>query len=595
MKKIFNKKSFGFLFVYAITEMLLAKSAVNGNAGIRQYRFLVEFKDKVGTSYSILRPAEFLTPRAIQRRKKAGIAVDMQDIPVVSANLNSLTSAGAELLLSSRWLNAAMIQTTDSTLAVRISSFTTVRNVMFLGIMQKKRGAAALNPDAFDDHSLETFSVDEEQSMERILVRNKQNDVSYNNGYGDGWDQIRQLNGHTLHAAGFKGRGVLVAVLDAGFYRVNQMQVFDSLFKRRGVMATKDFAERDNSVYNDDDHGTQVLSCMAANMPGTFVGTAPDADYLLLRTEEAGGENLWEEVNWVAGAEFADSMGADIINSSLGYTTFDYPGLSHKYKDLDGETTIITKAANIAWSRGMLVVNSAGNEGDGPWQYIGAPADATGVIAVGAVDKTGKPAFFSSIGPTADGRNKPDLCAMGKSATVASTTGYIRKTNGTSFSSPVLAGMIACAVQRFSDRSPAEVRRWVTLSSSGFTDKNDKTGKGIPDFRQFVAIAEAAIQKNNAGAINSTPLSWMPADTVKGSFALKTLVKPKHVWLYSLVSEKGKIVSSGNLFLYDQIIHGTMIEPGKTGFYTLLVYDGKEKVMEKRFYFEAIEDEYDLH
>lgn len=554
----------------------------------KKFRFFVEFRDKSTSAFSILRPNEFLSEKAILRRKKAGIPIDMADLPVTKSNLTALIAAGAEILNTSKWLNAVLIQTSDSSVAAKLATYTTVKSVTYLGVLQKKRGAIALNPEAFDDHG-----VEESMAEERILVKNRNNGTKSTSIYGDGWDQIRQLNGHKLHSAGFRGKGVLVAVLDAGFYRANQMQIFDSLFRRGGVVATRDFTNNDALVYDDDDHGTQVLSCMAANLPNVFIGTAPDADFLLLRTEEANAENLWEEATWATAAEYADSMGADIINSSLGYTLFDQAGTSHNYKDLDGETTIITRAANMAWSRGILVINSAGNEGDGPWQYIGAPADAAGVIAVGAVDRNGKRAMFSSIGPTADGRCKPDLCAMGKSATVASPSGYIRKINGTSFSSPVLAGMFACAVQRFPGFTPVEIRKLVSLAASGFTDANDKTGKGIPDFQQFIQIGEAK------SAVNSSTgpafIAWVPADTTSTAFAVKTIKQPKIGWFYTLTTEKGKIMSSGKLFYHEQLVYGTVIEPVKTGSYTLTIYDGKEKSTEKQFYFVAksSDDEYE--
>jgi hypothetical protein len=225
-----------------------------------------------------------------------------------------------------------------------------------------------------------------------------------------------------------------------------------------------------------------VLSCMAAKVPGVMVGTAPGASYWLLRTEDANSEYLIEEHNWASGAEFADSAGADLINSSLGYTTFDDKSTNHKYADLDGKTAPATKAAAIAAKKGLIICNAAGNEGDGDWRYIGAPADAEGILTVGGVDPEGIAAAFSSLGPASDGRLKPNVAAQATETIVASVSGNFYPSQGTSFASPILCGMVACLLQANPGRLPADVIKAIELSGNKYHNPDSVLGYGIPDF-----------------------------------------------------------------------------------------------------------------
>ena len=227
------------------------------------------------------------------------------------------------------------------------------------------------------------------------------------------------LNGDALHDMGYDGAGKIIAILDAGFLNANNLDAFDSLWNNGQILGTRDFVSPQNpNIFGSHYHGTMVLSTMGANWPGQMVGTAPKADYWLIRTEDGDSECLIEELNWVSGAEFADSLGADVINSSLGYTTFDDPTLDHSYEDMDGNTTPVTIGADMAVSKGMIVVNSAGNSGGSFWQYIGAPADGDSVFSIGAVDGLGNYAYFSSTGPTYDGRMKPNVVAQGQGSTI---------------------------------------------------------------------------------------------------------------------------------------------------------------------------------
>jgi hypothetical protein len=291
------------------------------------------------------------------------------------------------------------------------------------------------------------------------------------------------IGGIELHDQGYMGQGMVIAVLDGGFSSVDQMAAFDSLFMNDRILGVWDFVSRTSNVYQGSAHGTAVLSTMGGNLPGELVGTAPEAGYYLLRTEDTGSEYLIEEFNWASGAEYADSVGADVINSSLSYKTFDDPDQDHSYDDMDGNTAPCTIAADRAMSRGMIVVNSAGNSGNDPvWPYIGAPADGDSVFTIGAVNPDGEYVSFSSIGPTADGRLKPNFVAQGSQAVVASISGGVTTSSGTSFSSPISAGMTACLLQFNPSMTNMEVLDAIQMSGSQANDPDEYMGYGIPNF-----------------------------------------------------------------------------------------------------------------
>lgn len=300
--------------------------------------------------------------------------------------------------------------------------------------------------------------------------------------YGNSYNQFSMVGIDLMHADGFRGEGMLIALLDAGFPGVDQLPVFDYLRQRQGIIGTFDFVAGGKNVYGSDLHGTTTLSLLAAYLPGQLIGGAYKADYLLLRTEDVSSEKKIEEVNWALAAEYADSAGADIISSSLGYNTFDDPSTNYGYKDLDGQTAIITKAAEKAAAAGMLVVNSAGNDGSDEWKYIFAPADGDSVLSVGAVDGLSKYASFSSVGPTYDGRVKPDVAAQGDKVYVAWTDGTIRTDNGTSFSCPIVAGLAAGIWQANPSLSNMQLMDVLKRSASQYEKPDNLLGYGIPSY-----------------------------------------------------------------------------------------------------------------
>jgi len=439
-------------------------------------RYQVKFTDKNNSPYSISNPSAFLSSRAIERRFNYSILITEQDLPVNPSYVQGITNTGAVLLNSSKWFNSVTIRTTDSTVLTAIQNLPYVASVTPVAQVATNSGGSS------------KFNNTYSESSKRLSVTST---TTYD--YGQSFNQINMIGGVALHDAGYKGADMVIAVLDAGFYNVNVLPAFDSIRNNNQILGTWDFVENNSSVYEDHSHGMSVLSTMAGNVPGQLVGTAPKASYWLLRTEDAATEYVIEELNWAAGAEFADSVGADVINSSLGYTTFDDASQNHTYSDMNGNTTIVTKAADIAASKGILVVNSAGNSGGSSWQYIGAPADGDSVFSIGAVDANESYVSFSSTGPTVDGRIKPNVAAQGYGTIVALAGGGIAGANGTSFSGPVMAGMAASLWQANRELNNMEIIKAIQESADQYTNPDQFKGYGVPDF----SVALAAIGVND--------------------------------------------------------------------------------------------------
>ncbi len=393
---------------------------------------------------SIQNPEEFLTQKAIERRINQGISIVENDLPVNPSYIQAVANTGATLLNVSKWFNSVTVFTEDPAVIVAINALTfvsSVDNIINSTIEQEQ-------------NFIKSFFKNE--TVTELPVENTLKGISSGKSYsyGSAFNQIEMLNGIALHELGFDGAGMTIAVLDAGFTNVDILAAFDSLWINNQILGYKDFADPLNpDIFGSHSHGTNVLSTMGANLPGEMVGTAPKANFWLLRSEYAPTEFIIEELNWASAAEFADSVGVDIINSSLGYNTFNEPTYNHTYQDLDGNTAPATMAADLAASKGILVVNSAGNEGNNSWMYVNAPADGDSVFSIGAVDASGNYASFSSIGPTYDGRIRPNVVAQGQSsAIISSFSGNVVTGSGTSFSSPITAGMVACLWQAHPDK-----------------------------------------------------------------------------------------------------------------------------------------------
>jgi serine protease AprX len=328
-----------------------------------------------------------------------------------------------------------------------------------------------------------------------------------------------------MHAAGFRGEGMHIAIFDAGFPGVEQIPAFQSMIQDNRLLSTFDVVKGGTAVFDTHPHGTWVLSTMAGDQPNTYIGTAPKASYHLVRTEDTRGgtETQVEEAYWLIGAEYADSAGVDVINSSLGYTTFDLPWQDHTYAELNGSTALGTRAADYASATGMLVVNSAGNEGGGSWRFIGVPADADSVLTVGAVDSLGVRAGFSSVGPTADGRIKPELACQGSQTAIIDPNGSVSRGSGTSFSSPVLAGLAAGFWQANPTLKATQVKAFLMQSASQASTPDNLIGYGIPNFRRAYNLANpgAPLSIASAGPADRSVPELFPNPMPGASFGLR--------------------------------------------------------------------------
>lgn len=422
--------------------------------------FWVQLKDKKGTIFQISNPEAFLSQRAINRRIRQHIAIDETDLPVSPVYLDTLKKRGLEIFHTSKWLNGVTVRIADTSQIRKIAA------LPFVASVQYTRPANVLKSgkNKFDNDKLQS-EIDPAT-------------------YGTAIIQLTQLNGQYLHNKGFRGKGILVAVLDAGFWHVNQIEAFDTLRTNKHILGTRDFVDPRSDFYEQHTHGMSVLSCMGGNQPGKLLGTAPDASYYLIRTEQDPSEYLIEEDNWVAGAELADSLGADVINSSLGYSLFDDPTMNHVFSDMNGNKNRITKAANMAFRKGILVFSSAGNEGNNAWQKILSPADGEHVIAVAAVLKDGVRAAFSSVGPAFGGAIKPNVAAMGGNTYLITSGGIPGYSSGTSFASPVLAGMGACLLQANPYANVKQVKMAIEQSAHQYSKPDSLLGYGIPDFEK---------------------------------------------------------------------------------------------------------------
>ncbi len=435
-------------------------------------RYVVKLKNKTGTPFSISNPSQFLTQRSINRRLRYNIPVDETDLPLTPRYIDSIRLAGNVTILGwSKWLNEVIIFTTDAAALTKINSFDFVASSSGVGVRERKN---------------KFFEENEIENLEDLYTA-RTSSVQSVAGYYDYGIASTQINNHRtdfLHNYGFRGQGMQVCVTDDGFYNYLTLPTFDSVRNNNQILGTWDFLARDSSVNEDDSHGMKCFSTMSANMPGSFVGTSPQASFYLYRTEDVATEYLIEEHYWAAGAERADSLGVDVISVSLGYTGFDNSSQNHTYSDLTGNKTIIAQAANLAAKKGMLVVAAAGNDGDRPWHYIATPGDADSALTVGAVNSIRLVASFSGYGPNFDGQIKPDVAAAGNPAVVANSTSGVPVTgSGTSYACPVMAGTATCLWQAFPEINNLQLMQGLRQSADRYATPDDRSGYGIPDVK----------------------------------------------------------------------------------------------------------------
>ncbi len=421
-------------------------------------RYMVFFKDKNGNTYSIDRPEEFLSARALERREKQHISITITDLPVSENYVTAIDLMDSvRTYFTTKWMNGVLVEM-DENKVTAITGLPFVRDVEYVAPDSRLGGSGGARNNGIEINFFANGNGESESDAQNGLI---------------GVD--------SMHKAGYLGEGMLIAIFDSGFEKVDQSSYYAHLFNNDKITATRDFISATGNVFRYDNHGSRVMSCISAYKEGVYSGTAPQADIVLCVTEDVSTEYRIEEYNWLFAAELADSIGVDVINSSVGYSYFDDETMDYTYDDLDGRTTVITRAAKMAAATGMLVVVSQGNEGNNFWKYMNAPADADSILAVGSVTYDLVHSSFSSFGPTNDGRIKPDVSALGTRVRVVYGEDVFFS-NGTSFSSPMVAGLAAGFWQAWPNLTNMEVIDYLKMTASQADAPDTLIGYGIPNF-----------------------------------------------------------------------------------------------------------------
>ncbi|SRR5579871_3002599 len=488
-----------FISVLLFTTLLY----ISGSAQFSRY--IVQFTDKNGTSFAINNPITFLSQQAIDRRAKQNISIDSTDLPVNSVYLDSILSVpGVQLLNLSKWFNQVLIKISDSNALQKINSFVFVKKTSPVATNVKP-----IKKDTVKNKFINVLSYRGKQDLSSHQPENLCGPDTNYYDYGNNYLQIHIHNGEYLHNLGFHGENTTIAILDAGFNGYLSNPVFDSVRQNNQVLGTYDYVNLKQSVNEEDVHGAYCFSIIASNEPGAMIGSSPKSKFWLFKTEDVNSEYPVEEQNWVAAAEFADSAGADLISTSLGYAYFDDSIFNLNYAQRNGHFSLITMAANFAFAKGMIVTASAGNSGTATdeTKYVICPADGDSVLAVGATDVNGVIAPFSSWGPNSSGAIKPNVVSVGEGTVIALPNGDIKSGNGTSFSNPNLAGLIGCLWQAFPDFANYDIISAVQQSASQYNNPDNRYGYGIPDFKKAYAILME--KKLLQADINSLANKWI--------------------------------------------------------------------------------------
>ena len=507
--------------------------------GFSQEDAWVYFKDKPGSQAYLDNPLTMLSQRALDRRTNQGIALDSKDIPMYQPYIDKVVaSTGILVKAKSKWFNCVHVNGSQA-------DITALKSLSFVSKI-----------DFANNLIIATKRIATQKVKSTPVSKTEDNLVNYN--YGNSANQIQMLNGHVLHQSNYTGTGKIIAVMDGGFPGVNTAQPFARLRDNNKILGGYDFVKRSSNFYTGISHGTSVLSLMGGYVENALVGTAPDASYYLFITEDGANEGPLELSNWVEAAEEADYLGVDIINTSLGYTTFDNPNYNFTYNDMNGTTTFISKGLDIAFSRGMICVVSAGNDGNDAWHYISAPADAVNALTIGAVKADENYATFSSQGPTFDGRVKPDVTAQGQTPYVSDASGNINNNgSGTSYSGPIIAGMVACLWQALPNKTNQQIKQLITQSADRYTVPTVEFGYGIPDFS--LALANGIVETNatkNDFVVYPNPANDSISVTLSEGF------KTGNIFLYTVLGQKvleEKITTQSSVISMKSLIKGTYL------------------------------------
>lgn len=546
------------------TIFLILFALITLNAFAQDTRYVVKFKDKEGTLFSINNPSQFLAQRSIDRRIKQNIAVDETDLPLSPIYIDSIRLAGnVQIINQSKWLNQVCIETNDIDAITKINSYPFVLKMQ---AVHKLTNQEPIIRKKFNREYKRTTTTRFTQGTAEAL------------DYGNAFGQIHIHEGEFLHNKGFRGEGMLMAVIDAGFYHYKTLPAFDSVNSNNQIIDTYDFVKNKVSVNEEHSHGMQCFSVIASNIPGKLVGTSPKANFVLYRSEDAIPESPVEEQFWIVAMERADSIGVDIASTSLGYNTFDNPAFNYTYADLNGKTTMMAIAATMAARKGMILLASAGNAGGDDWKFITTPADADSILSVGAVDVAGVPGIFSSYGPTADGRIAPTVASVGVKTFISSIGGGIDQGNGTSFASPNLAGLVACFWQAFPEFTNMEIIEAIKKSSNHYKKPNNRIGYGIPNFRlAYEDLEEQRTKKRLIAILGEKVLKVFP-NPFKDQFTVA--IKPKNTALatFLLYNSDGRLITSQQRSLVVNEVQEIIfkdLQSLQRGVYILKFMDGK--------------------
>ena len=483
----------------------------------QHYKFRIYLSDKGNIEYSPDNPTEYLSKKSVERKMVQNVLIDETDFPISADYFTLIEKAGGRVVSFSKWLKTVVVQVGDTMTIDQIASLSFVDSVKYVW-----RGGSNSNRHI---------------PRPRLMQADSSTTETSGSIYGYTESQFRVHNGDKMHDAGFRGRGIEIGVIDAGFTNVDVIPAFGST----ELLGYGNFVP-EGDIFASSEHGTKVLSVMAANLPGQMMGSAPDAAYLLLRSEDVASEYPVEEDYWVRAVEYADSVGVDIINTSLGYSHFDDKLLNYSHDDLTGTVSIMSQAADMAYDKGLLNVVSVGNEGNKIWQKSTPPGDAKNVLAVGAVAIDSVIAPFSSYGLMADGRIKPDFVSVGKNSVTIGHDGTIGKTDGTSFSSPFLAGLIASLWSVNPKLHRSELIDIIKRSSDRYASPDSLYGYGIPDFQKALNEMLQMIEPNDSPAIDSIMTIQPAEEAIWRVELINPLCKPEECCL-TLLDQSGGLIS----------------------------------------------------
>lgn len=470
--------------------------------------YLVQLQPKENTATYFANPLQMLSQRALERRLNRNVSLDSKDVPINPLFIQQIKNLDLGYIGASKWLNTVMVEIDDTETINQLQNLSCVSSIQNL----------ANNTSA-------------------KVKGNKINKFSEENTNNYSSDFITMLNLQQLHQAGYKGQNTLIGVIDSGFPGVNRIEAFRKLREENRILDQYNFVNN-NTIYEMHSHGTAVLSAMTGFISNQYTGTAPEASYALYVSEDAEEESPKELMYWVQAAERADSIGVDVINTSLGYTTFDDARYDFTYAEMDGNTTLISKGAKIAASRGIFLVNAMGNDGNNSWHYLGAPADVESVFSIGANNRERNPAAFSSFGPNSAAVQKPNVSALGVSVSAFSPNGQIITSSGTSLASPIIAGAVASLMTVFPNKPISELKQMIQESANLFPNYSVQLGFGVPNFGALLNLLNTSEKELDHFQIIPNPAKdWIKIETNK---------ELESIELYNLIGMKLKSINTAS-------------------------------------------------